>query len=270
VASQFLIRWVDLLVIGLFATTATVGVYAVAYQAYMALQAGLGAVTAVLTPLLVSLREHRREAELPVYVAGLVPRTTLLASLFLGFAAALCPLLAPVVFGADFERVGEPLALLLLSAAILFPAFLLAPVLILHERTPDVGVINAVAAGVNLVLDFVFIGLLGFHLLGAALATAAASAVITLWYRRVTTACLQTSIPLPVRCFGPAATGVLAALLLPVWTAALLGTAASLVVAVLIGLVAPRFPALPPDWAERVGLPRPLRRSASRVVHLGG
>jgi O-antigen/teichoic acid export membrane protein len=260
VASQFLIRWVDLLIISLFAPAAVVGIYAVAYQVFMALQVAAGTVTTVVTPLLVSLRSKGRGDQLPVLLASVLPRATLLASTAFGVMAAVSPGVVPVAFGSDFKQVAGPLSVLFVALAVLVPAVLTAPVLIVYERTREVGLVSFAAALVNVFLDLILIGLAGFELLGAAIATAVGFAVITLGYWLTAQQCLGRDLPISLVATAPSVVGATGGLIFNSWPGAVVVICATLAGGALLLRLGNGFPKLPTDSVAWQYLPAALRR----------
>jgi O-antigen/teichoic acid export membrane protein len=183
--SQYLIRSVDLLVLGIYASTAAVGLYALAYQSYTVLQGLTIATGPVLTPLFVSLRSAGREHLVRRYLDRIVPTMTLVAAVLAGIAVPVTQAAVPVLFGDRFGDAADPLSILLLAIVIGFSANLLAPIVVLHERTREIGLVNVAAAVVNVVLDFVLIGALDVGITGPAIATVLAITIVLFSYARI-------------------------------------------------------------------------------------
>jgi O-antigen/teichoic acid export membrane protein len=232
--SQFVTRWVDLVVIGFFASTALVGVYAVAFQAYTALQTVVGAIVPVLTPLFVSMRAQRHEHLVGSYFETAVPQLAFLGSLACALVVPVCEPVVSLVFGSRFADAGQPLALLLPGLGLIAFASLLAPVLTLHERTRAVGAINAAAAAVNVAGDLILIGGLGFDLTGAAVASSIAAAVIAVGYLRVTRDCLGSRGRFPAEVFAPPLIAAVLVTAIPGLGGALAALGGTLVAAALV------------------------------------
>jgi len=136
-ASQYGMRSVDIIVLRAYSSPQDVGIYALAYQSYTTLQTLAVTVTVVLIPLFVSLREAGREELVARYCERLVPQAILAASALGGLMAPFVVLAVPVVFGADFDEAGRPLALLVVALVLFGVASLLAPILMLHERRSE-------------------------------------------------------------------------------------------------------------------------------------
>ena len=160
--SQYAIRSVDIFVLGSSPARPRTGLYAIAYQAYNVLQSLTIATGPVLVPLFVSLRKAGKEDVIGRYFDRVIAQMTLLAALLAGLAAPLVEILLPVVFGDRFGDASEPLLILLVAVVMIFVANLLAPIIVLHERTRAIGVSNVIAAVVNVALDFLLVGALGF------------------------------------------------------------------------------------------------------------
>lgn len=169
VVSQYVIRSVDLFAIGALLTVADVGVYAVAYQAF---NMGFGLATAippVFAPLMVSLDVSERPDLIARYHDRVVPQLAFVASVALGLAAPIAPLVVPVAFGDEFAAAASPLVLLLAALWLAVVAHLLAPILLLRERVRLFLWSSVAAAVFNAIAVFLLVSPLGIE--GAAIAT---------------------------------------------------------------------------------------------------
>lgn len=270
-ASQYAIRSVDLFVLGAFASAALVGIYAVAYQAYLVLQQLTTATGPVLTPLFVSLRRADREDVVARYYERVVPQLTFLAAILAGLAVPFVEIAVPLVFGEAFEEAAVPLSILLLALVLGFAANLLGPIIVLHERTRPIGVINIYAAGVNIVADIVLVGVFGFYLAGPAIATVLAIAIVLIGYAVVAGRC-TASPRTSALALGPAAlpyvAGAAPALVLPEAPALIGALLAVPLCAIAVQLTARPF--APDDAAliSQLDLPGPLKRATLRTLEL--
>lgn len=172
--SQYVFGSIDIFVLRLYRSQTEVGVYAVAYQAYTVLSAAGVTATAVLVPLFVSMRVANREDLVTRYLVRHLPQGLFVVAVLCGLAVAPIHWAVPIVFGRAFTRAATPMVILVGGLAFLFGAYLVAPILTLHERTRTTAVINAIAAAINVVLDFVLIGLLHMGVVAPALATTVA------------------------------------------------------------------------------------------------
>ncbi len=134
-ASQYGMRSVDVVVLRAFEPLATVGIYAIAFQAFVMLVQLATTITIVVTPLLVSMRHAGREHELSRYLERIVPQATLVLGGLVALAAPFAALLIPVVLGTSFSDAADPLVILLGASLIRAVASLAAPMLLLHERS---------------------------------------------------------------------------------------------------------------------------------------
>jgi O-antigen/teichoic acid export membrane protein len=266
--SQYAIRSVDLIVIGAFAGATTLGVYAIAYQAYAVLQQLTTASGPVLTPLFVSLRMAEREELVDRYVARAIPQLTLIAATLMGFTVAFVGILVPAVFGDAFAGASDPLAVLLLATVLGFVANLLAPVVVLHERTKGIGVVNVVAALVNIVGDVVLVGPAGLQLVGPAIATSAALVTIVVGYVIIVRDCTSVHVALPMTSLLPCVAGLIPALVLTHALAVPVAIAATAVCATAVALCAKPFDRDDLDLISRLDIPRPLKRLTVRTLEL--
>jgi len=175
-------RYADVLLLGLLAVTADVGVYRVAVQGAMLVSLGLTALNMVAAPFITRLHAQGEQHKLQ----KLVHRTAQGALAFalpavLGFAAFGEWLLVNL-FGAEFSAAYWPL--LILAVGQLLNAGFGPTGLLLnmtgHER--DVTRVVAVAAGMNVLLNLALIPLFG--VIGAAVATSVSLVFwnIRLWF----------------------------------------------------------------------------------------
>lgn len=232
--SQYVIRSVDLVVIRGYGTVADVGVYAVAYQGYTVLQALASAAPPILTPLFVSLRSADRESLVALFYERVVPQLTFVGAVLGGLAAPFAIALVPPVFGDEFADAATPMAILLIPIVLLFGANLLAPIVVLHERTKAVGILNSVAAAVNVVGDVVLIGPLDMGIAGAAIATAAAVAIVWAGYLEVGRKAVGSTRRLHPALLTPLAVGLAPGLVWGGWLGVATGTAAAAVSALAV------------------------------------
>jgi O-antigen/teichoic acid export membrane protein len=264
--SQYVIRSVDLVVIGAFATATAVGTYAIAYQAYGVLQLLTTVSGSVLTPLFVSLRSAGREDILDRFVERAVPQLTLVAATVAGLAVPFVGIAVPVVFGEAYAGASDPLAILLFALVLGFTVNLYAPVLMLHERTAPVGAINFVAAVVNVVGDIVLVGPAGLHLEGPAIATAATLAMILAGYVLVVRGCVKAHPSYPALALLPFGAGLVPALTLTNSLAVPIGIVATLACAAVVTLLTRPFQSEDLELISRLDMPAPFKRIALRTL----
>jgi len=234
-ASQYFIQSVDIVILRAYGTPTEAGIYAVAYQGYGVLQQVATTATIVLTPLFVSLAAAKKQALLGRYVSRAIPQLVFISAVAAGLVVPFLGIVVPIVFGAPFAGAAEPMAVLFTAFVLYASASFSAPILILNERTRAVAIINVAAAVINVAGDILFVGPLHLGVLGPALATSLALAVIAAGYQIVAERCTKTRgsrravllapllvATLPVLFVGP---GVAVALGIP---AAMLATAAIL------------------------------------------
>ncbi len=265
-ASQYGIRSVDIVVLRAYSDAGDVGVYALAYQSYTLLQSLAVAITIVLIPLFVSLREAGREHLVARYFQRLVPQLIFVASTLAGLVAPLVVLVVPLALGPAFEDAARPLALLVAGLALFVVASLLAPILMLHERTRAAALINVVALAVNVAGDVLLIGVLDAGIIGPALATVAALAAIAAGYLLVAIRDMRIAPALSPALALPLAAGVLPAVLLSGAGGVMLGVAASAAVAAAVLWRVSLFTAEDADLVARLDLPGPLRERAVAII----
>jgi len=262
--SQYVMASVDLIVIRAFASARDAGVYAVAYQGYSVLQQLAGASIVVLVPLLVSLRMANREASIRRYLERVVLQLVFLAAVVVGMAAPLVPIIVSLVFPDAFEAAAEPLTVLMGALVLFFGASLLAPILVLHESTRAIGLATTAAALTNVVGDIVLVGAFGLELLGAALATTTALAIICGSYFVIARRLAGSGAKAQPFVLTPLLPGILATLLLPTGWALAAGILGTLAAALLVLRIWKPFEAADADLIEHLDLPLPLKRLALR------
>jgi O-antigen/teichoic acid export membrane protein len=258
--SQYVIRSIDLIVIGAFATAATVGVYAVAYQSYGVLQQLTTVSGPVLTPLFVSLRMAGREAVVDRYLERAVPQLMLIASTLAGVAVPFVHVAVPVVFGQSFAGASDPLTILLLAVLIGFNVNFLSPVIVLHERTGGVGIVNAVAAVVNIVGDVILVGPAGLHLIGPAIATAVTVAMVLVGYVLILRDTTSAHVTVSAIAFLPFIAGFIPAVTMPSAIAIPVGIVAAVLCAAAIMRWRAPFNREDVGLISQLDIPRPLKR----------
>jgi O-antigen/teichoic acid export membrane protein len=172
--SQYIFASVDIFVLSMFRSQHDVGVYAVAYQAYIVLSGVAVSATAVFVPLFVSLQMAGRRSLIERYLRSGVPQGLFLIAAVGGLVVPTVPLLVPIVFGHAFAAAATALSVLAIGLAFLFAAYLVAPILTLHEQTRTTAAINAVAAAINVAGDFLMIGVFHMGIVAPAAATSGA------------------------------------------------------------------------------------------------
>jgi O-antigen/teichoic acid export membrane protein len=267
--SQYVIQTIDLPLIGVFRTTSDVGLYALAYQAYTVLQQLAAVSVVVLTPLFVSLRVAGREDVVRLFAERAVWQVTLVASTLVGAAATIVPLAVPFLFGARFSGASDPLIVLLAANLLLLVASLLAPVLLLHEASAALGVTNLIAAAVNIVLDLLFLGLLGFGIWSPAAATAISVAVIVVGYARAARRRTGAVVAMHPATLLPVAVGIAAALVFGQVASVAVGIPVVVVVATIVLARGGLFEPEDANLVNRLDMPRPVRRLIEAGIAFG-
>jgi O-antigen/teichoic acid export membrane protein len=245
-----------------FRSPADVGVYALAYSGYATLQSVAASLTVVLIPLFVSLRVGGRSELVVRYFERLLPSAVLAASTIGGLLAPIGAIAAPLVFGAGFGRAGEPFAILVAAAVLLSIASLVAPILMLHERTRATGAISAAALAINVGGDLILVGWVGSGGDGPALATTAALALTAGGYIAVARRDLGVAPALAPALFAPLLAGIVPTVL----GSAPLGLACAVGSAALVLALCPPFEARDAELIARLDLPTPLRVPLSRMI----
>jgi O-antigen/teichoic acid export membrane protein len=267
--SQYVIQTIDLPLIGVFRTPSDVGLYALAYQAYTVLQQLAAVSVVVLTPLFVSLRVAGREDVVRLFAERAVWQVTFVASTLAGAAATIVPLVVPFLFGARFSGASDPLVVLLGANLLLLVANLLAPVLLLHEASAAVGVTNVIAAAVNIVLDLLFLGLLGFGIWSPAAATAISVVVIVAGYARAAQRRTGAVVAIHPATLLPVAVGIAAALVFGQLAAVAVGIPVVLIIATVVLARGGLFDPGDADLVNRLNMPRPVRRLIEAGIAFG-
>jgi O-antigen/teichoic acid export membrane protein len=265
-ASQYGMRSVDIIVLRAYRPASDVGVYALAYQGYTMLQTLATTITIVLIPLFVSLGEANRSQLILRYFERLVPQSALIVAALGGLLAPAVTVALPLVLGSHFADAARPLALLVAALALLFMASMLAPILMLHERTRAISVVNVAALALNVIGDVLLVGWLGLGIMGPAIATVGALAVIMAGYLAVARRVLATEASLSPALALPLLGGVLPSVLLPAASGVPLGLLGAAGLTALVVWRSSLFAAEDAELVEKLDLPTPVRQRAVRVI----
>jgi O-antigen/teichoic acid export membrane protein len=268
VVSQYVMRSVDVLVIGAFSTAAAVGTYALAYQGYGVIQSLAATAGPVFTPLLVSLRIGGRESALRLFLERVVPKLFYIAAVTASLAMAPIFALVPHVFGPGFANARFPLVLLLSAGAAFFAASLLGSVVTVFDRTRATAAINIAAAATNAALDLILIGGLGAGIWGPALATVTSIAVIWIGYSVVAADCLGLRPRPVVGLLAPLVAGTLPLILLNGALALLVSEGAAAATSTIIFVYGPLFQREDAGLLEALDMPESMRRLTARLLQL--
>jgi O-antigen/teichoic acid export membrane protein len=266
--SQYVLSAIDIVVLRLFRSEAEVGIYAAAYQAYTKLSLLAVSVTVVLEPLLVSLQIRGRRQIVVRYFERVVPQMLFAIMIFTGLLIPFIPLLVPVAFGPGFAASAGPLAVLSIGLVFLFGAYLVAPILTLHELTRPTAVITAVAAVINIVADFVMVGLLHIGIVAPALATSGALAYMFFAYFERARDVLDSPARLRWALFIPFLAGLGPTLIVGGWLGVLVGVGGVVVTALAIVTYRSPFMREDLDLIEAIRMPSVLRIAARKVILL--
>jgi O-antigen/teichoic acid export membrane protein len=264
--SQYVFGSIDIVALRMFRTQSEVGIYAVSYQAYTVLAAAATTATVVLIPLFVSLQAAGRRQVIQRYFRQGVPQGLFFIAVACGLAAALVPLLVPVVFGHAFRSASTPMSVLIAGLAFLFGAYLAAPILTLHEQTRATAVFNAIAALINVVLDLLLIGAVHMGVIAPALATSAALAYMfaAFYVRARRLLALDTRPGLVL--MAPLLAGLAPAVTLGGALGAILGVAGVALAAAAILAWRSPFTRSDVDVIAKLELPPAVKRAAIKLV----
>jgi O-antigen/teichoic acid export membrane protein len=267
---QYVIASVDIIVLRWFTTQAKVGVYAVAYQGYTVLQTPATSVTAVFLPLFVSLRLANRMDVVERYLARAVPQILLLASAGVGMGAAVLPVVVPLVFGRPFAAAAQPLAILLAALVLMFGAYLMAPILLLHEQTRWTASVTIIGSVINIVGDLLTVAVFHWGGIGPAVATVVSCAFILVGYAWRATGILGCRPMLSIVFALPLAIGITVALLFDSVLPAVGGVA--VVGATTAAIIAWRRPFGPEDveLLDRLDVSPTVKRALTRGFYALG
>jgi O-antigen/teichoic acid export membrane protein len=265
-ASQYGMRSVDIVVLRAYRPPSDVGIYALAYQAYLMLQTLATTATVVLIPLFVSLREAGRSHLIAHYFERLAPQAMLATCAVGGAMAPLAYLCVPLVFGSDFADAARPLTLLVAALVLFTIASLVAPILMLYERTAATSAINVAALVLNIVGDLVLVGWLDMGVAGPAIATGASLALIACGYVAVARRDMRTAPKIPPLIFSPLLAGILPPVLLPAAVGVPVGFAAAVAFTALVLWRVPLFSEQDAGLVARLDLPESVRVRVVRAI----
>lgn len=268
VVSQYVIRSVDILVLGTFSTAAAVGTYALAYQGYGAIQSLATATGPVFTPLFVSLKLAGREAAMRVFLNRIVPTLEFVAAAMAAMAMAPAFALVPKVFGPGFIGSRIPLVLLLGAGAVFFGASLLASVVVAFDRTRETAVINIAAAVANATLDVLLVG--GLHAGTWAPAAATITSVMIIWagYTWVAAGCLGVRAHPRVAWLLPLIVATVPLLVMRGPAAEVISFTAALTAAIIGFVYGSLFSPEDAGLVESLDMPAPARRLIVRLLQM--
>jgi O-antigen/teichoic acid export membrane protein len=265
--SQYLIQAVDIFILGLYRPARDVGLYSLAYQGYGVLQQLANTATIVLSPLFVSLQLASHSHVIRRFYIRLVPQALYLVSLVAGISAAFLRIVVPVIFGHGFARAALPLSLLIIAWLFFCAESFVAAILVLHKRSRAIAVINSAAAVLNVLGDWLLVGVVGAGIWAPAASTAVSLALIAYGYFVVSARALTTRILLPLPSLLPGLTGVTIALLSPdAATAALAGTLGTCLMGVAVAWLGHPFAASDADIMEKLNIPEPAKRGVLALV----
>jgi O-antigen/teichoic acid export membrane protein len=268
VFSQYVLASIDIVILRMFRGQADVGVYAVAYQAFGMLAAPATSATSVFLPLFVSIQIAGRKELIVRYLERAVPQLLFVMAVLAGFAAPLLPLLMPAVFGHDFARSAEPLDILLIGVEALSAAYVIAPILTLHEQTRATATINAIAAVINVAGDFFMIGVLGMGIIAPAIATSAALVfMFAAFYSRARNI-LERSVKPDVVAAAPLIAGLVPALAMGGLAGAVIGVSAVATLSGAILMWRSPFSQEDRDVLDKLQMPNLVKRAVFRVISL--
>jgi O-antigen/teichoic acid export membrane protein len=265
---QYVLSSIDIFVLGLFRSQADVGIYFVAYQGFTRLSSLAVSVTSVLVPLFVSLELGGRSPVILRYLERSVPQALFILSVLGGVGVAILPLVFEPIFGAAFAPAVTPMAILTIGLIFLYGAYLVAPILTLHERTRAIAGIWGIAAAINVAGDFIMVGLLDMGIIAPAIATSAALTFVFAGFYACAEHVLDAAARPNAAMLGPFAAGLASALILGDGIGAVLGVGATLAIALVV--IARRSPFRPEDveLIDKLSLPDGISRAARKAVLL--
>jgi O-antigen/teichoic acid export membrane protein len=267
-ASQYIIQSVDIVILRAYGTSTEAGIYAVAYQGYGVLQQVATTATIVLTPLFVSLAAAKKQALLGRYVSRAVPQLVFLSAVAAGLVVPFLGVAVPIVFGAPFAGAARPLAVLFMAFVLYASASFSAPILILNERTRAVAIINVAGAVVNVAGDILFVGPLHLGVLGPALATSLALAVIAAGYQIVAERLTETRGSRRVVLLAPLLVATLPVLLVEPGVAIAVGIPAAMLATAAILRWASPFELGDAELIAKLDMPAAIKRLVLRGLVL--
>ncbi len=176
----------DVILLGLLATRRDVGLYSAGYRICYLMMAVAVATHVVFAPAVARATLVGSTAVRQVLERSVALTATVMLPLAVG-AAVLADRILALLFGDQFASGAPALRLLALSIALLALHGTTRSVFVAHHQTKLEAMIFAVAAALNIALNFLLIP--GFGIVGAAFATVAAEALIlvvcTVWLARL-------------------------------------------------------------------------------------
>lgn len=169
-SSGYVSDWFDLFVIKYFLSQSDVGVYQGAYQGMMVMGIFIYAISSIAFPIITMLRTSGREDVIKLYLTRISPQVAFIFGCFVSsLMIFITPKVAGVFWGREFIDAAETLTILLTCNFVMSISIIYTGVLASYDRTLEMTFINILMAAINLILDIVFIPLIGIN--GAAFAT---------------------------------------------------------------------------------------------------
>ena len=176
----FIFGYVDIAVIKHFAEFKAVGVYALAYNGFGAIEAGILLIPTILTPIMVSLAANNRNDVVQKFINKIIPQISCVWSYIFVFICPTAIIIIPAVFGIEFVQSVNIFLVLLLCLNLSVMNALCISIFIGYDMVFRMSVINLVASFINLILDILLVPQIGIY--GAALGTAISYFIITYSY----------------------------------------------------------------------------------------
>jgi O-antigen/teichoic acid export membrane protein len=167
-ASQYVVEYIDVIVIKMFLPIAFVGIYSVAYrlQNYLILIPMLS--ITLMFPLMTSLLVTKREAAIEKYIRDYSPQIAfgwcILCITVLSFSRELF-----LIFGSKYENAVMPFMVLLLGIYFRIFPIIESPILSSYGLIKEMVILSVATSLINLILDYVLVQRIGIT--GASIAT---------------------------------------------------------------------------------------------------
>ena len=267
-ASQYVIGSIDLVVLRAFRSRADVGVYSVAYQAYSVLLAVAQAAPAVFVPLFVSLQMASRKDLIARYVRRTIPQIMLIVAVLVGLGVSFLRTVLPIVFGHAFAGASKPLGFLCIGITMLFGANLVAPIMLLYEKTRVNAMIAGIAACLNVAGDLLSIVVLHTGIEGPAISTSIAITWVFAADYVIASRCLEVRPRFDPTVLLPIATALVLSRVMTGVLGLLVAVAGTLAAAAVVIVWRRPFRTEDAEVLAKLDLPAPLKRWAMRALEL--
>jgi O-antigen/teichoic acid export membrane protein len=156
----YLVNYIDLFVIKRYMTLKDVGIYNVAYSAFINIAAFILIIHTVFLPLIVEYRVRNRRDMIEKYVKK-IPFFAIIWIALVLIGLALSKYVIPLIFSQKYVDAIPSFNILLIASIFYFVAICVLPLINAFDLILPSQIINLIKAAVNIVIDFILIPKIG-------------------------------------------------------------------------------------------------------------